>query len=492
VLPSHQNYPADAKDHLAAAATELVDLKTLDVVSESPGDHEIYGVIEPDREKIQPGMTGVGQLIEIRDASGSKLARLVVGKEDKQPGAAAGGRKLRFVRKAGQDPVYRVEIDTSKFTTKFDDWIEKDLLKLTPWDVRRVEIDNYTLAAVESGGRLRVEQRRDERMRLVYDDKESKWALVSLETFPEGAAADAKPASRGLEENEEIASTALNDLRNALGDLKIVDVARKPSGLSGDLKAEESFTKDPEAVSSLQQRGFLPLQSGEILSTEGQTVIGMKDGVEYVLRFGAGTTVAEPGKAEAESQADEAAGTGEISARYLLVMARFNEDLLEKPDLEELPPLPEEKAGAEKPEGKKPEADKPQADKSDADKSDADEPDADKSDAGKSDAGKSDAGKSDEPSAAELLKQADEAEAAMQAAIETRRRVERENRRKQEAYDEKVETGQKRVRELNGRFADWYYVVSEDEFNKIHLERSKVITAKKSDEAEAGKEAGAE
>ena len=478
MLPSHQNYPADAKDHLAAAATELVDLKTLDVVSESPGDHEIYGVIEPDREKIQPGMTGVGQLIEIRDASGSKLARLVVGKEDKQPGAAAaGGQKLRFVRKAGQDPVYRVEIDTSKFTTKFDDWIEKDLLKLTPWDVRRVEIDNYTLAAVESGGRLRVEQQRDERMRLVYDDKESKWSLDSLETFPKGAAADAKPASRGLEENEELASAALNDLRNALGDLKIVDVARKPSGLSGDLKAEESFTKAPEAVSSLPQRGFLPLQSGEILSTEGQTVIGMKDGVEYVLRFGAGTTVAETGKTEAGGQEDEAAGTGEISARYLLVMARFNEALLEKPNLEELPPLPEEKAKPAKPDAEKPDAEKPDAEKPDAEKPDAEKPDAEKP---------------EEPSAAELLKQADEAEASMQAAIEARRQVERENRRKQEAFDEKVDAGQKRVRELNGRFADWYYIVSEDEFNKIHLERAKVITVKKPDEAEPGKEAGAE
>ena len=488
VLPSHQNYPADAKDHLAAAATELVDLKTLDVVSESPGDHEIYGVIEPDREKIQPGMTGVGQLIEIRDASGSKLARLVVGKEDKQPGAAAaGGQKLRFVRKAGQDPVYRVEIDTSKFTTKFDDWIEKDLLKLTPWDVRRVEIDNYTLAAVESGGRLRVEQQRDERMRLVYDDKESKWSLDSLETFPKGAAADAKPASRGLEENEELASAALNDLRNALGDLKIVDVARKPSGLSGDLKAEESFTKDPEAVSSLQQRGFLPLQSGEILSTEGQTVIGMKDGVEYVLRFGAGTTVAETGKTEAGGQEDEAAGTGEISARYLLVMARFNEALLEKPNLEELPPLPEEKAKPAKPDAEKPDAEKP-----DAEKPDAEKPDAEKPDAEKPDAEKPGAEKAEEPSAAELLKQADEAEASMQAAIEARRQVERENRRKQEAFDEKVDAGQKRVRELNGRFADWYYIVSEDEFNKIHLERAKVITVKKPDEAEPGKEAGAE
>ena len=151
VLPAHQNYPADAKEQLAAAATALVDLKMLDVVSKSPGDHETYGVIEPDPEKIKPGMTGVGQLIEIRDGSGNKLARLIVGKEDKRRvGADAGGRTLRFVRKAGQDPVYRVEVDTSKFTTSFDDWIEKDLLKLSPWDVRRLGLEDYSLVAVES------------------------------------------------------------------------------------------------------------------------------------------------------------------------------------------------------------------------------------------------------------------------------------------------------------------------------------------------------
>ena len=65
----------------------------------------------------------------------------------------------------------------------------------------------------------------------------------------------------------------------------------------------------------------------------------------------------------------------------------------------------------------------------------------------------------------------------MQKAIEARRQVERENRRKQEAYDEQVAAGQKRVRELNARFADWYYIVSEDEFNKIHLTRESVIKA---------------
>ncbi|NBV47198.1 MAG: DUF4340 domain-containing protein, partial [Planctomycetia bacterium] len=148
---------ADAKDQLAAAATELIERPVLDVVSDSPGDHETYGVIEPDPEKVKVGMTGVGQLVEIRDASGNKLARLIVGKEDKRPAGAgpSSGRSLRFVRRAGQDRVYRVELDTSKFTTKFDDWIEKDLLKISPWDVRRLTLDDSscTFGMDEASGR---------------------------------------------------------------------------------------------------------------------------------------------------------------------------------------------------------------------------------------------------------------------------------------------------------------------------------------------------
>ena len=458
VLPSHQNYPADAKDQLAAAATELVDLKALDVVTERAADHEVYGVIEPDQEKIKPGMTGVGQLIEIRDASGSKIARLIVGKEDKQAGVGSGSRRLRFARKAGQDPVYRVELDTSKFTTQFGDWIEKDLLKLTPWDVRSVELDNYTLAAVESDGRLEVRQQRSEKMQLSYDDKASSWQLTSLETFPNEDSADS--VSEELKNNEEVDSTKLNDLRNALGDLQIIDVARKPAGLSADLKAAESFVNDVEAVSSLQQRGFLPLPSGAILSTEGQTVIGMKDGVEYVLRFGAGTTVTEPGKAGSGEVGDAPEESAETAARYLLVMAQFNEGLLEKPELAELPSLPEEddKDGdsTEQPKDEESEEEKAEKEASSDEKEPADA----------------------DVTAADLLKQADEAEAAMQKAIEDRRQVERENRRKQESYDEKVVEGKKRVAELNGRFADWYYIVSDEEFEKIHLNREAVIKAK--------------
>ena len=473
VLPAQQNYPADAKDQLAAAATELIDRPILDVVSTSPGDHEIYGVIEPDAEKVEVGATGVGQLVEIRDASGNKLARLIIGKEDQRPGGVpSAGRGLRFVRKAGQDPVYRVEIDTSKFTTNFDDWIEKDLLKLSPWDIRRLTIDDSTCSfEVDSAsGGLAVSQDRTSRIELAYDYKEAKWSLVKLQDF--SGPGEAEEAALG--EGEELASSRLNDLRNALGDLTIVDVVRKPTGLSADLKAEEAFTGDQEAVLSLAQRGFFPFQSGEILSSSGETVIWMKEGVEYLLRFGNPITVTSGGAAgeEGDGQANETSG------RYLFVLARVNEGLLEKPEPKPLPEVPAVPAQdpAEDVDGSTAAADDEQPEQP------GEEPPAvggDDTEAGAADQ----AATNQEPSAADALAKADEAEAKAQAALEERRLVERENRLAQEEYEEKLKTAQKRVRELNNRFADWYYVVSDAEYAKIRLGRSDVIQEKSADGA---------
>ena len=67
--------------------------------------------------------------------------------------------------------------------------------------------------------------------------------------------------------------------------------------------------------------------------------------------------------------------------------------------------------------------------------------------------------------------------------------MERENRRKQDDYNDKVKAAQKRVRELNGRFADWYYVVSDKEYEKIHLGRNSMVQKV---EAKAAQPAAAE
>ncbi len=489
VLPSHQNYPADAKDQLAAAATELVERPIVAVKSTSPGDHELYGVKEPDAEKVAVGETGVGQLVEIRDASGNKLARLIIGKEFKRPaGTDAAGRTLRYVRRAGQDPVYLVELDTAKFTTKFDEWIEKDLLKLSPWDVTRLRIDDSSWSvAFAPDGSPAISRTRTSEIDLAYDDKEGKWSLLKLVDFGKGN----KPEEKPLTADEELATAKLNDLKNALADLSIVDVVRKPAGLSADLKADKKFTDDQQAVLSLAGRGFFPIDSGEMLASSGETVVGMKDGVEYLLRFGNPTSVAgEEGGAAAAAEppadeADQAAGDKDKAGRYLFVSARFNEGLLTKP---ELLPLPE---AADKPEAA--EEKKPGAGEAEEKKPEETPQETPAAAAGGTPGDEGETGATGEPgeqkpaadAGPDSLAKADEEEAKAQAAIEERRRIERENRLAQEAYDEKVKAGQKRVRELNGRFADWYYVVSEAEYAKIRLGRADVIQAKPADEAPA-------
>jgi hypothetical protein len=171
----------------------------------------------------------------------------------------------------------------------------------------------------------------------------------------------------------------------------------------------------------------------------------MKDGVEYVLRFGAGTTVAGEGSEDSAPGSEKKPEGGvETTGRYLLVMARFNESLLDKPQIDPLPEVPAGQPAADAAEG---------------------------------------AAKPAEGAAAEALKAADEAEVKAQAALEERRRVERENRRRQDDYDAQVKTAQKRVRDLNSRFADWYYVVSDREYAKIHLNRSGIVQPQGADAA---------
>ena len=52
VVPSHDDYPANAKDHVFKAASSIIGLKVLDVVSDAPGDQETYGVVEPNDKTL--------------------------------------------------------------------------------------------------------------------------------------------------------------------------------------------------------------------------------------------------------------------------------------------------------------------------------------------------------------------------------------------------------------------------------------------------------
>ncbi len=427
VIPSQQDYPADAEQQLRDAAVALLDLKILGTVSEKEDDWSTYGVVAAN-DDLKPEDEGVGLLVSLGDSGGKSLAQLIIGKE------AKGGENLRFVRRPDQAMILVTKIDPAPFKTNFSDWIEKDLLSLNGWDIARLALKDYSLIFRNDLQGLSVIN--DPRMdaTVAYDDAQSKWTLDSLTLFgPNG-----KPVPSKLGEYEELDNQKLNDLKFAIDDLKIVDVVKKPAGLGASLTADESFLNDNEARMSLLQRGFLPYK-GEILARNGEVRVATKEGVEYILRFGeiAGADQADAGKLN----------------RYMFVTTRVDEKQLVEPQYE--PEPVDQPAPATPGETKPPVDDEKKADSQMPEESPASEEPA-----------------TDAPAAQPAEGEVPDVSDTIRA---ERERIRKLNQRKKDEYEDKLKKAKARSGELNARFADWYYVVSEDTYKKIHLSRSDII-----------------
>lgn len=250
--------------------------------------------------------------------------------------------------------------------------------------------------------------------------------------------------------------------------------------------------KNQAVVQSLQQKGFYTVavqnpqgqQVPKVVSNKGEIIVGMKDGVEYVLRFG---------DIYRGPEEDENA-TGD--SRYIYAFARVNPSLLDPLALEPVPsPLTAPQSSTK------------------ADQNGSSEKGA-KGDIG--DPGKESdvpniappgpppnfvpsstppANTPPPPPAVVKSKPAIPAKAAPNQSAEpdefTQKKAERDaeiarinasNANKQREFNDKVAKAQKRVNELNENLADWYYVISNEVFEKIRLERTDFVKAKESEE----------
>lgn len=519
-IPSKQDYPADATQQMAAAANALIDRKILRVAAETAQAHQNLGVVDPQSAKLDSNSEGVGTRVVMSDADDKTLVDMIIGKKVKD----AEGQ--RYVRNSNQDVVYIVELDPESLSTNFDDWIEDDLLQLSPFDLRRVFINDYSADlsfGMSQDGRIvpQVSWDRRSEITLDYDNEEAKWSLENLKGFDK---VTKQMVEQKLPEDEEVNQEAINALRDGLDDLLIVDIAKKPEGLSNDLKAGNDFMTNQEAFKDLIAKGFspVPLKAGappEILSSEGELIATQRDGVEYVLRFGQLQVQTESADGDpavdAEGEAAKPAGDqdGANLRRYLFVMARFNEEAVKKPQLKELPPLPEADAPAESPEAE--EGGEAPAESAPAEGEDEGESAAPESAGGDEAAAAqpneptdetdpADAAASEEIAETTAEEPAEETPAAPEApadeeavdgeaakpAVEApapseadaimaeRAAIEEETKRLQDEYNDTIAAGKKRVAELNERFGDWYYVISNDVFKQIHLGRDQVFQKK--------------
>jgi hypothetical protein len=276
-IPSHYNYPADAKDRLAKTAAALVDLRKDQVRSDLVEDHARYSVIDPLDQKVT-SLTGRGKRVTLRDEQGHPLADLILGQTVKdKPG-------YRHVRLPGQKRTYAVKTDADP-SARFEDWIETDLLKVSASAIRKVTIHSYSIN--EAQGRLENVET------LVLTRDGDKWKLPGA---------------------EKLNTSAVNATLAALDNLKIVGVRPKPPNLTQDLKTRGAIQMSLDTMMSLRQKGFFITPDGRLLSNEGEMSVETADGVIYTLRFG--EILTGQGEGPAPAIKDARSGT---ESRYLFI-----------------------------------------------------------------------------------------------------------------------------------------------------------------------------
>lgn len=442
-IPSRNNYPVDGKERLGKTAASIIGLKREQLAGPRKNQHVEFGVLDPLSENVSD-FKGVGNRVTLKDGKDGKvLADLIVGKEVK------GRSGFYYVRNPKEDQTYiaKVSIDVS---TKFADWIEPDLLKLDATKLRSIVIDKHSIEVTQEGGRVVGE----ETNKLTRANSTDKWVLEGLDAA-----------------TEEVNEDEVRKLTQALDDLKIVGVRPKGERLKKRLQDDKGISADKATQIELQDMGFFLVpgkdrRSFRMISQEGDVVAGTDQGVVYDLHFGAVFTGTEEEveagfiKKETEADAkkdgdaekkgeekkdDEKPGSKKIKSRYLFVQAQF--------DPEALGPKPDEPVKPEEPKEEAIPADSP-ADATTAENA----PD------------KVDPKKAYEAAMAKFTADTAKYEGDLKA------------------YEEKLKAGEKQVKDLNRRFAEWYYVISGDSFEDLRQGRKTLVKEKKA-EGEKSEEA---
>lgn len=423
-IPSHHGYPADAQDRLAQTAASMVGVSRQALMERTAAAHKKYNLLDPLKEDTA-GTEGRGDRITLKKGDDT-LVDFIVGKK------VEGKETSYYVRRADEDRFYMADLGKFAVSTKFSEWIDKDVLNVTTDKIRELLINRYY---VDEARQAVVPE---DQIKLHRTASTAPWAMDGINV-----------------ETQEVKTAEVTNLISTLDGLQIVGVRKKPETLIQGLKNSGTLSIDRSVMRDLQEKGFFVVQ-GQFFSNEGEVTVGTDEGVLYVLGFGeefAGSEVdIEVGKARTEGEvakpetdaAQPAAGdternaepkaetplaAGEKKSRYLFVTVHFDPSLLGP---EPVAPVKPEEPKVEAAPANPPADGAPQQPAT--------------------------------PSYPDALKR-------YQEAVE-----DFEFQKKQHA--DKVAAGKKRVDELNRRFAEWYYVISDDVFARLKLKREDLVQAK--------------
>lgn len=404
-IPSHHDYPADGKERLAKTATFVMAMRKDSFRGQRKEDQATYGVIDPE-DSVSCDPKDRGRRVTLTDAGGKTLADVIIGKKlDGEP-------QRWFVRAPGEKRVYAAKVNVD-LSTKFADWIERDLTQLSTDDVWRVTLVNYAL--IQSGSRIGMT---DKKLTLIEKSGDT-WGTADLAA------------------GQEVDPKVMGDILKTVDDLKIVGVRRKSAGMAKYLKdlGEDEIT-DAD-IMDMEFKGFFG-SNGHIYSKEGELLVSCEDGVIYNIRFGAVFTgsgldlsAGEDKKApekkddKKDDKKDPKAPVA-TEARYLMIDALWDKDYV-RPEIAEPAPRPPSRFPRK---------------------------------------------------LADVWSSSTAAEKARKAYDKQVEDWKTRQAAGQKRFNDRMAAGQKRAKELEARFADWYYVIDASAFATLHVTRDNVVHAK--------------
>jgi hypothetical protein len=325
VIPSHNNYPADGTEQMGKAAASFIGAKKDVVRSDDPKDHAEFGVADPEDDAAAKGTRG--RRVTIKDASGTTLVDVIIGKDVPER------EGFKFLRYPGQNRVYAVQI-APEVSTNFTDWIEDDLLKMESDDIVAVLSNSYsvietsdpatgdTKTTLENDKPFYFEMFESPAIGETGMPAEPEWGLAAPPVWgPDGQEIDpatytgTEPLPQAMipPEGKELNATRVKQIVGASDRVKIVGVRPRAARLDPfEMKAKGFFlVGEPPRLS--------------LLGNEGEVHLISKDGVIYTLFFGEVTYASgEALTAGTETEVPEEKGENASANRYMFVNVSYD------------------------------------------------------------------------------------------------------------------------------------------------------------------------
>ena len=359
-------------------------------------------------------------MITVTDEEGKSYSLIVGAKVMRGSQAGIDPRMQRSyfaARKPDSDTVFTVDLNMGIFETVFSKWIDTNLLGINGLDVRQIGIQDYFISLDPQGSPIML---RRSNSNLQLDETDQIWMIDNMVQYDPNTQ---EPFTIELAENETLNLDRLNTLQSALENLSINGVMRKPAVLRPDLKITPAAIADEQTSATLTQLGLFGDPNTtvnnlmDLKSANGEIHISLQTGVKYILRFG---------------DVDSTSGSESSIQRYLFVTSVFQPNMIPAPEYRTLPTAV--------------------------------------TDSGCQDA---EAALPEETDSAE-----EQPELTPEQLADLKEEIERDNARLKEEYETKLATAENTVRLLNGRFADWFYLIDETTYNKLHLTNTDLIDAK--------------